>query len=97
MKKFKAVEILTDNLHKAEQYLAIAPMDSDMLRGWAEIIKEHSEALAELTAHKAKIDELEEWCSDELDKYSEYQTDIECGLFQAYNNVFQKLEEPTNE
>ena len=92
----KAIKILTDNLHKAEQYLAIAPMDSDMLRGWAEIIKEHSEALDELTAHKAKIDELKEWCSDELDKYSEYQTDIECGLFQAYNNVLQKLEEPTN-
>ena len=54
------------------------------------------EALAELTAHKAKIDALKEWCNDELDKYSEYQTDIECGLFQAYNNVFQKLEGPTN-
>ena len=96
MKEFKAIKILTDNLHKAKQYLAIAPMDSDMLRGWAEIIKEHSEALAELTAHKAKIDVLKEWCNDELDKYSEYQTDIECGLFQAYNKVPQKLEEPTN-
>ena len=51
------------------------------------------ESLSQLQAHKAKIDELKEWCSDELDKYSEYQTDIECGLFQAYDNVLQKLEE----
>ena len=51
------------------------------------------ESLSQLLLHKAKIDELKEWCSDELDKYSEYQTDIECGLFQAYDNVLQKLEE----
>ena len=55
----KATKILTDSLHRAEQHLAFAPMDSDMLRGWAEIIKEHSEALAELQAYKAKFEELE--------------------------------------
>ena len=70
MKELKAVEILTDNLHKAEQYLAIAPMDSDMLRGWAEIIKEHSEALAELK-------ELMQEKSCETCRTS-------CGLKQAY-------------
>ena len=55
----KATKILTVSLHRAEQHLAFAPMDSDMLRGWAEIIKEHSEALAELQAYKAKFEELE--------------------------------------
>ena len=83
MKEFKAVEILT----------LMQRVDDVSTR---QMQKEINEALAELTAHKAKIDELEEWCSDELDKYSEYQTDIECGLFQAYDNVLQKLEEPTN-
>ena len=61
--------------------------------GYISDTKNIDEAIAELTAHKAKIDELKERCSDELDKYSEYQTDIECGLFQAYDNVLQKLEE----
>ena len=83
MKEFKAVEILT----------LMQRVDDVSTR---QMQKEINEALAELTAHKAKIDVLKEWCNDELDKYSEYQTDIECGLFQAYNNVFQKLEEPTN-
>ena len=84
MKEFKAVEILT----------LMQRVDDVSTR---QMQKEINEALAELTAHKAKIDVQKEWCNDELDKYSEYQTDIECGLFQAYNNVFQKLEEPTNE
>ena len=67
MKELKAVEVLTDNLHKAEQYLAIAPMDSDMLRGWAEIIKEHSEALAELLETQAKLESLREYCREQID------------------------------
>ena len=78
----KAIKMLTD-IKNASSVFGIRPDEID-------------EALAELQAYEAKIDELKEWCSDELDKYSEYQTDIECGLFQAYNNVLQKLEEPTN-
>ena len=79
------IEYLNNEVHpNCEYYL------------YSNLIDIADKAIAELTAHKAKIDALKEWCNDELDKYSEYQTDIECGLFQAYNNVFQKLEGPTN-
>ena len=95
MKELKAVEILTDNLHKAEQYLAIAPMDSDMLRGWAEIIKEHSEALAELLETQAKLDGLREYCRKQVDNINKIgDLDIIDVMKRTiYRDMLNKLEE----
>ena len=95
MKELKAVEILTDNLHKAEQYLAIAPMDSDMLRGWAEIIKEHSEALAELLEIQAKLESLREYCREQVDNINKIgDLDIIDVMKRTiYRDMLNKLEE----
>ena len=95
MKELKAVEILTDNLHKAEQYLAIAPMDSDMLRGWAEIIKEHSEALAELLETQAKLESLREYCREQVDNINKIgDLDIIDVMKRTiYRDMLNKLEE----
>ena len=95
MKELKAVEILTDNLHKAEQYLAIAPMDSDMLRGWAEVIKEHSEALAELLETQAKLESLREYCREQVDNINKIgDLDIIDVMKRTiYRDMLNKLEE----
>ena len=95
MKELKAVAILTDNLHKAEQYLAIAPMDSDMLRGWAEIIKEHSEALAELLETQAKLESLREYCREQVDNINKIgDLDIIDVMKRTiYRDMLNKLEE----
>ena len=95
MKELKAVEILTDNLHKAEQYLATTPMDSDMLRGWAEIIKEHSEALAELLETQAKLESLREYCREQVDSINKIgDLDIIDVMKRTiYRDMLNKLEE----
>ena len=95
MKDLKAVEILTDNLYKAEQYLAIAPMDSDMLRGYAEIIKEHSEALAELLETQAKLESLREYCREQVDNINKIgDLDIIDVMKRTiYRDMLNKLEE----
>ena len=98
----KAIKILTDNLHKAEQYLAIAPMDSDMLRGWAEIIKEHSEALAELqdkdkhiTELEAKLDGLRGYCRKQIEHFNskDSRIDYDWGLRDRTITILDKLDE----
>ena len=88
----KAIAILTDNLHKAEQYLATTPMDSDMLRGWAEIIKEHSEALAELQATQAKLGSLREYCNSAYVPYPNGHK-FALGYMQARKDILTKLDE----
>lgn len=44
----KALEILKDNLRKAEFFISTTVMNSNELKSWANIISEHKEAIKEI-------------------------------------------------
>lgn len=59
---------------------------------YSSLIDITDKALAELTAHKAKIDELKEWAS-KTTKFALVSDDFSAGYSQGKTDILQKLEE----
>ena len=89
MKELKAVEILEEyrnNILNTTEY----DHKSDKAERIGSIISQIDEALAELQAHKAKIESLKEFCEEEM-KHSKNLNYV--SAYTAYKNTLQKLEE----